>query len=55
VGYIIPEYNFQLDETLPWFNEPPGDHYEETNSLGAQTAALYQAEYEKLVDWVYAN
>ena len=31
VGYILPEYDFILNETLPWFSEAEGDHYEETN------------------------
>lgn len=34
VGYIVPRYNFLLDDKRPYFNEPPGDHYEETNSVG---------------------
>src|SRR5262249_39772082 len=33
VGYIIPDYDFQLG-TTPYVSEAPGDHYEETNSLG---------------------
>ena len=34
VGYIIPRYNFVLDEDAPYIAQAPGDHYEETNSLG---------------------
>ena len=30
VGYIVPEYNFQLHPNIPWFDEAEGDHYEET-------------------------
>ena len=51
VGYIVPEYNFQLDDRLPWFDEAPGDHYEETRSLGPKTADLIQAEIQRLMDY----
>jgi hypothetical protein len=33
VGYIIPDYDFELG-TTPYVSEAMGDHYEETNSLG---------------------
>lgn len=34
VGYIVPAYNYVLDPDAPYINEAPGDHYEETYSLG---------------------
>lgn len=34
VGYIVPRYNWLLDEKKPYFAEAEGDHYEETNSIG---------------------
>ncbi|HNF97401.1 MAG TPA: hypothetical protein PK493_08900, partial [Pseudomonadota bacterium] len=34
VGYIVPRYNFVLDEKKPYLDEAAGDHYEETNSVG---------------------
>lgn len=34
VGYIVPRYNFVLDEKKPYLEEAAGDHYEETNSVG---------------------
>ena len=44
LGYIIPEEDFYLDETLPFFVEGVDGngkkHYEETNSTGSRTAAL---------------
>ena len=55
LGYFVPPYDFQLDEISPWFDEPPGDHYEETNSLGPQTVPLLEAEAQSLVGWVDAN
>lgn len=51
LGYILPEYDFQLDDRLPWFDEAPGDHYEETRSLGFKTAEMVQEEIQKLMDW----
>ncbi len=35
LGYVVPEYDYKLDPQDPYFNEAsPGDHYEETNSVG---------------------
>jgi hypothetical protein len=34
LGYIVPRYNFVLDADSPYLARAPGDHYEETNSIG---------------------
>lgn len=34
LGYIMPRYDFLVDEHSPYFKQPPGRHYEETNSIG---------------------
>jgi hypothetical protein len=34
IGYIVPEYNYALDQANPYINEADGDHYEEVYSLG---------------------
>lgn len=35
LGYVVPEYDYKLDPQDPYFTEAsPGDHYEETNSVG---------------------
>lgn len=34
LGYLVPPYDYVLAESAPYLSEPPGDHYEETNSLG---------------------
>ena len=34
LGYFIPRYNFVLDKQGPYYTDAPGDHYEETNSIG---------------------
>ena len=51
LGYILPAYDFQLDDRLPWFDQAEGDHYEETRSLGPNTAEIVQGELQKLMDW----
>ena len=51
LGYIVPPYNFVLDDRQPWFDEAEGDHYEETNSLGPDTAVLVSDELERLTAW----
>lgn len=41
LGYIIPAYDFKANlDTATMEPRPPGDHYEETNSLGLKTAEL---------------
>jgi hypothetical protein len=34
LGYIVPAFNYVLDEQNPYLADAPGDHYEETNSIG---------------------
>lgn len=49
IGYIVPPSDYLLDAQLPYFREAEGDHYEETNSVGAQCAAdLADAFYRVL-------
>ena len=36
IGYLVPEYNYILAASGPFLNEAPGDHYEETNSVGPE-------------------
>ena len=49
LGYILPRYNFVLDEQKPYFDEAPGDHYEETNSLGPRAEAEIVGTLRQLV------
>lgn len=51
VGYIVPAYDFIVDPVSPYINEAEGDHYEETNSLGAQTEPLLDAAIRQLLSW----
>ena len=50
LGYIIPEYNFILDDRVPYLIEAEG-HYEETNSMGPQTAPLIEEWADRLISW----
>ena len=52
VGYIIPPYNFVLNDSVPWLLEAEGDHYEETNSLGEQTAPLIEEQADLLIGFM---
>lgn len=51
LGYIIPPYDFELDEVSPWFDEAEGDHYEETNSLSGDAAPLIEENLDLLIGW----
>lgn len=54
LGYFVPPYDFQLADTFPYIDEAPGDHYEETNSLGPRTVPKLLEVYERLqgfVEW----
>ena len=51
VGYIVPPYDFELDPSAPYLSEAEGDHYEETNSMGPETAPLIIDAVTALLDW----
>jgi hypothetical protein len=40
MGYLVPTYDFKLNEASPYVDEAPGDHYEETNSIGPEALPL---------------
>jgi hypothetical protein len=52
LGYIIPEYDFVLSDSLPYLSEAEGDHYEETNSLGPHIAGLVDENADFLVEFI---
>lgn len=40
IGYIVPSYDYKLDAQNPYFEDAsPGEHYEETNSVGPNVEA----------------
>lgn len=51
VGYLVPSYDYKLDESSPYLSEPEGDHYEETNSLGPETADRIVEAVGTLLSW----
>ncbi len=48
VGYLVPPYDFQLGSP-PYLSQAPGDHYEETNSLGEDALPLVEDVIRDLV------
>ena len=51
IGYLIPDYNYILHPTSPYLNEADGDHYEETNSVGALGSGVVLGALERLLEW----
>ncbi|MFV8755583.1 neutral/alkaline non-lysosomal ceramidase N-terminal domain-containing protein [Nannocystaceae bacterium ST9] len=52
LGYIIPDYDFQLADSLPYLDEAEGDHYEETNSLGPHIAGEVNSRADFLIEFI---
>ena len=50
VGYLVPEYDYKLHESAPFFSEAEGDHYEETNSLGPQAVPRIRTVLDRLIE-----
>ncbi|MCB9541434.1 MAG: hypothetical protein H6703_03165 [Myxococcales bacterium] len=48
LGYMVPDYDFEASP-LP-FTEAPGDHYEETNSIGGTISGLWRTHLEEALD-----
>ncbi len=51
IGYIVPSYNYILDESGPYLEEADGDHYEETNSVGPLVDEQAVGAMRELVNW----
>lgn len=50
VGYVVPEYDYIVDPANPYIDEAsPGDHYEETNSVGANVESDVCAPMRQLL------
>lgn len=48
IGYVIPEAHFEVG-SVPYLIEADGDHYEETNSLGEETAPRILSAVESML------
>ncbi len=51
IGYFVPEFDYQLDARMPYIDEAPGDHYEETNSIGVHGWPRVRENLEELLRW----
>jgi hypothetical protein len=51
LGYFIPDFDYQLSSSLPYLLEAPGDHYEETNSIGPLGWPRIRSKMHELIDW----
>jgi hypothetical protein len=51
IGYLVPEFDYQLHDRAPYFEQAPGDHYEETNSVGPLGWPTIRANLEPLLQW----
>ncbi len=50
IGYLVPEYDYELHPSAPYFTQADGDHYEETNSVGPQALPRVRAVFDRLLD-----
>ena len=51
IGYFVPAYDYELDPRMPYLEEAPGDHYEETNSIGVDGWPTIEAQIHALLAW----
>lgn len=51
IGYIVPSWNYELDPNGPYISEAPGDHYEETNSVGPLVEDQAVGSMRALLTW----
>lgn len=52
LGYLIPDYDFKTNEAAPYFEEAPGDHYEETNSTGPAITGMVLGALRGMERWL---
>ena len=51
IGYFLPDFDYVLDARNPYIDEAPGDHYEETVSVGIDGWGRVQRQLEQLLAW----
>lgn len=49
VGYIVPEYDFQVASNRAMAPRPKGTHYEETNSIGPRATGILMSAISELL------
>jgi hypothetical protein len=51
LGYFVPPFDYELGPS-PYTSEAPGDHYEETNSIGPEGWPRLESKMRELIEWV---
>jgi hypothetical protein len=51
IGYLVPAFDYALASPGAYFDEAPGQHYEETNSLGPAAWPTIESELHRLLAW----
>ncbi|MFK8001055.1 MAG: neutral/alkaline non-lysosomal ceramidase N-terminal domain-containing protein [Polyangiales bacterium] len=51
IGYLVPPFDYQLNADNPYWEQAPGDHYEETNGLGPNTWPDVEEQMNALLDF----
>ena len=49
LGYLVPDYDYELSASSPYFDEAEGDHYEETNSIGVSGWSTIETNIKTLL------
>ena len=52
LGYLVPAYDFKVDEAAPYFEQAEGDHYEETNSVGPSIMGMVLDALRGMERWL---
>ncbi len=48
IGYLVPEYDYKISEGNPYLESAPGEHYEETRSIGVKQIKIMLDNIKKL-------
>jgi hypothetical protein len=49
LGYFVPPFDYELAAGAPYIGEAPGDHYEETNSIGEHAWPRIERKIQELL------
>lgn len=48
IGYLVPEYDYKISESNPYLESAPGEHYEETRSIGVKQIEIMLQKIKEL-------
>jgi hypothetical protein len=51
MGYLVPAFDYVLDDNTPYIEEAEGHHYEETNSVGPLVEEQVVGAMRQLIQW----